>query len=98
MDPDGPHPTSGTPRPDRIPAREPNAHTGLTPFTGTLTDEAVEIFRQATSALAGPDPGDDGSDPGHRRTGSPKHTIEVLRAFLDAGPDPPSAGTSRTSR
>ena len=35
-----------------------NPRTRLTPFTGTLTDEAVEMFRQATTALGRARPGE----------------------------------------
>ena len=77
-----------------------NAHTGLTPFTGTFTDEGVEIFRQATFALAKPVPDDNGGRRirGHPRTGSPKHTSTCSAPTSTKVPDPASAGTSRTSR
>ena len=76
-----------------------NAHTGLTPFAGTFTDEGVEIFRQATFALAKPVPDDNGVGiRGHPRTGSPKHTSTCSAPTSTKALDPASAGTSRTSR
>ena len=64
-----------------------NAHTGLTPFTGTFTDEGVEIFRQATFALAKPVPDDNGGigDPRSPANRLAQAHVEVLRAYFDAG-------------
>ena len=63
-----------------------NAHTGLTPFAGTFTDEGVEIFRQATFALAKPVPDDNGvRDPRSPANRLAQAHVEVLRAYLDAG-------------
>ncbi|HEY5877259.1 MAG TPA: DUF222 domain-containing protein [Nakamurella sp.] len=69
-----------------------NPRTGLTPLTGTLCDEAVEAFRQATDPLAAPRPAADGV----KDTRSPAHRLaqahlDVLRGYLDAG-DGPSTG------
>ena len=77
-----------------------NPRTGLTPLAGTLDDEAVEIFRQATDPLAAPDPADNGvKDP--RSPGEPaRPSARRPRSAGTSTPatDPPSAGTSRTSR
>ena len=62
-----------------------NAHTGLTPFTGTFTDEGVEIFRQATFALAKPVTDDNGvKDPRSPANRLAQAHLDVLRAYLDA--------------
>src|SRR6478672_2910398 len=53
LDPDGPAPDEPDPT-SRMELRlgNRNPRTRLTPFTGTFTDEAVEMFRQANAALA----------------------------------------------
>ena len=87
MDPDGHAPDERDPASRtefRLGTR--NAHTGLTPFTGTFTDEGVEIFRQATFALAKPVLDENGvKDPRSPANRLAQAHIEVLRAYLDAG-------------
>ena len=87
MDPDGHAPDERDPASRtefRLGTR--NAHTGLTPFTGTFTDEGVEIFRQATFALAKPVLDDNGvKDPRSPANRLAQAHIEVLRAYLDQG-------------
>ena len=87
MDPDGHAPDERDPASRtefRLGTR--NAHTGLTPFTGTFTDEGVEIFRQATFALAKPVLDENGvKDPRSPANRLAQAHVEVLRAYLDAG-------------
>ena len=92
LDPDGPAPDEPDPT-GRMELRlgNRNPRTRLTPFTGTLTDEAVEMFRQATTALAAPDPAniDDPRSPAARLAHA---HLEVIRAFLDTGAGPSVGG------
>jgi len=92
LDPDGPAPDEPDPT-GRMELRlgNRNPRTRLTPFTGTLTDEAVEMFRQATAALAAPDPAntDDPRSPAARLAHA---HLEVIRAFLDTGAGPSVGG------
>ena len=87
MDPDGHAPDERDPASRtefRLGTR--NAHTGLTPFTGTFTDEGVEIFRQATFALAKGVTDDNGvKDPRSPANRLAQAHVDVLRAYLDAG-------------
>ena len=94
LDPDGPDPNEKDPTRRmefRLGTRNPR--TGLTPFTGTFTDEAVETFRQATNALAAPAPEHDGTkDPRSPATRLAHAHLEVIRAFLDNGTGPATGG------
>jgi hypothetical protein len=94
VDPDGTGPDN---QPDPVNRMEltlgvRNARTGLTPIKGTLCDEAVEAFRQATDPLAAPRPAADGvkdpRTPAHRLA---QAHLDVIRGYLDAG-DGPSSG------
>ncbi|HSK31924.1 MAG TPA: DUF222 domain-containing protein [Propionicimonas sp.] len=94
LDPDGPCPD----RPDptgrmefRVGNRNPR--TGLTPFGGTFSDEAVETFRQATDALAAPRSAQDGApDTRSPATRLAQAHLQVLRGYLDAGAGPTVGG------
>jgi hypothetical protein len=75
-----------------------NARTGLTPIKGTLCDEAVEAFRQATDALAAPKPAADGvRTPAPPRNGWPRPTWTCSAATWTPATAPAPAGRSRTS-
>jgi len=94
VDPDGTGPDNDPDPADRMELTlgVRNARTGLTPIKGTLCDEAVEAFRQATDALAAPRPAADGI----KDTRSPAQRLaqahlDVIRGYLDAG-DGPSSG------
>ncbi len=91
VDPDGTGPDND---PDPVNRMElalgvRNPRTGLTPIKGTLCDEAVEAFRQATDPLAAPHPAADGSKdtrtPGQRLA---QAHLDVIRGYLDAGDGP----------
>lgn len=95
IDPDGTGPDND---PDpvsrmelKLGVRDPR--TGLTRITGTLCDEAVEAFRQATDALSAPRPEVDGikdaRTPGQRLA---QAHLAVIRGYLDAGQGPTTGG------
>ncbi len=93
VDPDGTGPDND---PDPVSRMElklgvRDARTGLTRITGTLCDEAVEAFRQATDPLAAPHPAADGikdaRTPGQRLA---QAHLDVIRGYLDAGDGPTS--------
>ena len=94
LDPDGTLPKDREPA-DRMEFRLGNRspQTGLTPFTGTFTDEAVETFRQATNAIARPTAPAEGIPDNRSAANRLAHAHhEVLRAYLDAGDGPSNGG------
>lgn len=95
VDPDGTGP-DGDPEPaDRMELvlGVRNPRTGLTPIKGTLCDEAVEAFRQATDPLAAPRPATDGAkDPRTPAQRLAQAHLDVLRGYLTAGDGPTVGG------
>jgi hypothetical protein len=95
VDPDGTGP-DGDPEPANrmeLALGTRNPRTGLTPIKGTLCDEAVEAFRQATDPLAAPRPAADGvHDPRTPAQRLAHAHLDVLRGYLNAGGGPTTGG------